>query len=222
MSNSLVLEGHLNHRVPMDEELHTVGSVPGLWIVNQFLTAEQQARCIARVDADQEAWRNDIRRRVQHHGWLYDYRARAISPDMYLGKLPDYLEGLAQRLFDETGLFDRVPEQVIVNEYVGQQGIGTHIDHQGFGPAIATISLIESWEMDISRNWRNSQPALLPHGSCLIMTGPARHQWQHGIQARRADPGDKKMRPGDDAYPSPSGPSSTGTGPTTGRKPTGG
>ena len=69
--------------------------------------------------------------RVQHYGWRYDYRARAITPDMHIGALPDWLAKLAQRLYDETDLFYRVPEQVIVNEYQAGQGIATHIDPPG-------------------------------------------------------------------------------------------
>ena len=114
---------------------------------------------------------------------------------MYLSQLPDHLQELAQRLHDETGLFDRAPEQIIINEYVRAQGIGTHIDHRGFGPSIATISLLEDWEMDFSLNWRDRTPALLPAGSCLLMTGASRSRWQHGIQARRADPGAGGSRP---------------------------
>ena len=195
MPTGNVLPRHLNHGIPDDDILRPVPTVPGLQVVNLFLSPEQQARVTQRVDADQQAWRNDLSRRVQHHGWRYDYKARAITPDMYLGQLPDHLQELAQRLYDETGLFDRAPEQVIINEYVQAQGIGTHIDHRGFGPAIATISLLEDWEMDFSRNWRDRTPALLPAGSCLVMTGQSRSRWQHGIQARRADPGAAGSRP---------------------------
>ena len=185
MPADLMLPKHLNHDVPMDGALRPITAVKGLSIINNFLSPEEQAACISRVDTDAEAWRNDLRRRVQHHGWRYDYRA--ITPDMYLGQLPDYLQDLAQRIFNDTGLFDRVPEQVIINEYLSGQGIGTHIDHPGFGPAVCTISLLDDWEMDFSKNWRDKTPALLPKGSCLIMTGPARHIWQHGIEARRAE-----------------------------------
>ena len=195
MPTDLVLPRHLNHGIPDDATPHPVRYVRGLLIVNQFLSPQQQADTVRMVDADAQAWRNDLRRRVQHHGWRYDYKARAITPDMYLGQLPQYLQALAQRLHDETDLFDRVPEQVIINEYLPGQGIGTHIDHPGFGPSIATVSLLQDWEMDFSRNWRNETPALLPAGSCLIMTGPARSQWQHGIQARSHEPGEHGRRP---------------------------
>lgn len=171
-------------------------SVPGLELFPDFLTPEEQAEGVKRIDAADQ-WRNDLRRRVQRYGWRYDYKARQITPDMYLGALPDWLEALAQRLYQETGRCDRVPEQVIVNEYLPGQGIATHIDHKSFGPVIYTVSLLESWEMDFSRNWRDKSPLLLPRGSCLLLTGPARSHWQHGIQSRRHEPdslGGRKLR----------------------------
>ena len=194
MPTDLVLPRHLNHGIPDDNEAHPVGRVNGLFIINNFLTPEQQKACIDRVDADSEAWRNDLRRRVQHHGWRYDYRNRAITPDMYLGELPDYLQELAEKIFDETGLFNRVPEQVIVNEYQPGQGISTHIDHRGFGPEICTISLLDDWEMEFSIDWETKSPALLPKGSCLLLTGPARHKWQHGIMPKRWETGENGTR----------------------------
>ena len=194
MPTDLVFPKHLNHGLPDDTDLHPVPGVTGLHIVNNFLTAEEQAACIKRVEADGERWRNDLRRRVQHHGWRYDYRNRAITPDMYLGRLPDYLQELAQRISDHTGLFPVTPEQVIINEYLPGQGIGTHIDHPGFGPAICTISLLDDWEMDFSPDWKTKTQALLPKGSCLILTGPSRHKWQHGILPRPWEKGPNGIR----------------------------
>ena len=189
MNTSLVTPPHLNQGIPDDPELHPIPTVNGLHIINRFLSKEAEQSIIRRIYADTEAWRSDLRRRVQHHGWRYDYKARVITPDMYLGQIPDYLQHLAQRLFDQTNLFPETPTQVIANEYLPGQGIGTHIDHPGFGHAIATISLLENWEIDFSLNWRDKTPALLPAGSCLLMTGPARSKWQHAIQARRHKPG---------------------------------
>ena len=163
-------------------------AVPGLTLLPAFLTPQQQTDCRQRLDAAVDEWRSDLRRRVQHYGWRYDYKARAITPVMYLGVLPPWLQALADRLYQETGVFSRPPEQVIVNEYLPGQGIATHIDHKGFGPSIATISLLETWEMDFSRNWQDKTPLALPDGSCLLLTGPARDKWQHGIQARKAEP----------------------------------
>ena len=87
----------------------------------------------------------------------------------------------------KTGLFDSVPEQVIVNEYVPGQGIAMHTDHRGFGPTVCTISLLDDWEMDFAEHWKDKTPALLQRGSCVLLTESARSVWQHGIAPRKTD-----------------------------------
>ena len=151
------------------------------------MTPDEQAECVKQVDAAVDMWRSDLRRRVQHYGWLYDYKAKAITSDMQVGPLPEWLAALAKRLYDETGLFERVPEQVIVNEYEPGQGIATHIDHPGFGTTVCMVSLLDDWEMDFSENWRDKSPALLLKGSCTFLTEDARHVWQHGIAPRKSE-----------------------------------
>ena len=191
---NLITTRHLNYNVSDSSGLQYGDCVPGLIFMEKFLTAEQQANCVQRVDAAVDQWRNDLSRRVQHYGWRYDYKARAITPDMHIGALPDWLADLAQRLYDETDLFDRIPEQVIVNEYLPGQGIATHIDHPGFGPTVCTISLLDDWEMDFSENWKDKSPALLQRGSCVLLTGDARSVWQHGIAPRKSEATDAGRR----------------------------
>ena len=193
--SALITQRHLNHSVRNRIGFQDVDAVSGLKFVAEFLTPKQQDYCVQQVDAAVDQWRNDLSRRVQHYGWRYDYKARAITPDMHIGALPDWLGDLAQRLYDETGLFDRVPEQVIVNEYLPGQGIATHIDHPGFGPTVCTISLLDDWEMDFSENWRDKSPALLQRGSCVLLTGDARSVWQHGIAPRKSEATDTGRRP---------------------------
>ncbi len=183
----MVTPCHINRDVSGDVGLQEVSDIQGLKFIKGFLTPEQQANCVRRVDAAVDEWRNDLSRRVQHYGWRYDYKARAITPDMHIGTLPDWLSKLARKLYDETGLFDRVPEQVIVNEYLPGQGIAMHIDHPGFGPTVCTISLLDDWEMDFSEHWKDKAPALLQRGSCVLLTGAARSVWQHGIAPRKTE-----------------------------------
>ena len=188
---TLLRPHHLNFAATPEPDQRNVAAAPGLYYLPEIITAEQQAEIIRRLDNAE--WNNDLRRRVQQYGWRYDYRARAITPDMYLGALPDWLQALAQQVHDDTGLFDRVPEQVIVNEYRGAQGIAEHSDHPGFGPAIATVSLLEDWEMNFAPRYRQpTRPALLENGSCLTMTGVSRNRWTHCIPARRDEPGNRR------------------------------
>ena len=191
---NLVTPRHINLEVIGNSGLQDISAVPGLKFLEDFLTPEEQAYCIDRVDAADSQWRNDLSRRVQHYGWRYDYKARAITPDMHIGALPDWLAQLAQRLYDETGLFDCVPEQVIVNEYQPGQGIATHIDHPGFGPTVCTISLLDDWEMDFSEHWKDKSPALLTRGSCVLLTDSSRSIWQHGIAPRKTEALDNGRR----------------------------
>ena len=183
----LISGRHINHLSSSLTGLQPVETVPGLKIWKEFLTPGEQAECVKQVDDAKDMWREDLRRRVQHYGWLYDYKAKAITSDMQVGPLPEWLQRLSQRLYNETGLFDKVPEQVIVNEYEPGQGIATHTDHPGFGPTVCTISLLDDWEMDFSENWKDKSPALLQRGSCVLMTGEARHVWQHGIAPRKSE-----------------------------------
>lgn len=184
---TLLQPRHINYPDTGDTAQRPVSAAPGLHYRPGFLTAEQQADIIHRQDAAE--WNNDLRRRVQQYGWRYDYRAKAITPDMHIGALPDWLQAIAQQVYDATGLFERMPEQIIVNEYQGAQGIAEHTDHPGFGPAIATVSLLADWEMNFAPRYRGrTRPALLESGSCLTMTGPSRSQWTHCIPARAAEP----------------------------------
>lgn len=162
--------------------------VQGLTYWPGFLTIEQQRHLLREID--QREWLTDLKRRVQHYGYRYDYRARTVDPSMYLGKLPDFALEIAVRLH-EVGLMANTPDQVIVNEYMPGQGITPHVDCKPcFASEIATISLGSTCKMDLT----DSESALAKHirlelGSCLVFSNEARYCWKHGIKARKADDG---------------------------------
>ncbi|WP_236770608.1 hypothetical protein [Agrobacterium tumefaciens] len=55
---------------------------------------------MAMLDAGE--WNTELKRRVQHFGYRYDYKARAITADAYLSKLPAWLEIFAVWLKQDT------------------------------------------------------------------------------------------------------------------------
>ena len=170
--------------------------IPGLKYIPRFLSADEQAASIRHIDG--EPWRSDLERRVQHYGWRYDYRVRTVDRDMHIGPLPAWLQDIAERLHAETGLFDRVPDQAIVNEYVAGQGIAMHADRQCFGPTVATVSLGDAWRMDLRPSGGKADTRvdiLLEVGSALLMTGDARSRWFHGIAKRLKERTDHSSRP---------------------------
>jgi len=164
----------------------TPGLPPGATLLEEFITPDREHSLIDAIDAS--PWRTDLRRRVQHYGWLYDYRARQVTADAYLGPLPQWLSEEAARLL-EGHWFAKLPDQTIVNEYEPGQGISAHVDCTPcFGPVIASLSLGSACEM-MFRHPKYSEPGalLLPPRSLLVLTGPARHTWTHAIAARMSD-----------------------------------
>lgn len=175
------------------EVLRNYLDVPGLTYCRGFLTPEEQGRVLTEVDA--RPWRNDLKRRVQHYGYRYDYKARSVDLSMYVGPLPTFALEVAQQLLDQ-GLIMEMPDQLIVNEYEPGQGITAHIDCEPcFKNTIVTVSLGWAYEMDfISVATGEVKSALLELGSALVMQDEARYQWMHRIKARMSDQGVPRRR----------------------------
>ncbi len=160
--------------------------IPGLVYIPTFIEADTEAALIANID--QQPWLHDLKRRVQHYGWRYDYKSRGITQDLHIGPIPDWLGGLCEHL-SADGIFSRVPDQVIINEYQPGQGISAHIDCMPcFGDTIASLSLGSACVMDFtSTTIGKKQSQLLEPRSLLVLSGDARYQWQHAIPARKGD-----------------------------------
>ena len=189
----VAVEGIERGRLPNPPTLPAPGPkaeemvVPGLRYVPDFLSENEEAELVATIDRG--VWGSELKRRVQHHGWRYDYKARELDRSMHLGPLPDWADQLARRL-EAEGLVPQRPDQVIVNEYVGDQGISAHVDSPSFADGIATISLLESWEMVFrEKSSRRKVPQVLERRSVAIMGGDARDRWTHEIPHRKTEPG---------------------------------
>ena len=161
--------------------------VPGLKYMSDFVSEPEEKNLVAEINrAD---WSTELQRRVQHYGWRYDYKARRIDASMRIGPLPDWADSLAQRLVSK-GLLTDLPDQVIVNEYVGDQSIAKHVDSENFADGIATISLLESWEMVFRERKKRGRRVTrrLDRRSAAVMTGDARYRWTHEIPKRKREP----------------------------------
>src|SRR5262249_10659864 len=107
--------------------------------VADYLDEPRERALIEEIDG--MPWLTELRRRVQHYGYKYDYKGRKVTPEMYLGPLPAWLQPLCQELKDR-GLMPRVADQVIINEYTPGQGIAPHVDCVPcFADTIASLTL---------------------------------------------------------------------------------
>ena len=161
--------------------------IKGLTYIPNFISAAHHDKIIKW--ADSHPWDNTLKRRTQQYGWKYDYRAKTVTRDAYLGDLPTVLLRIAARLHD-NGLIEKIPDQCIVNEYMPGQGIGKHVDCEPcFGDRVFSLSLGSSAQMDFhSVIGKRTESILLEPCSLLMMYGVARYDWKHGIPARHSDP----------------------------------
>jgi alkylated DNA repair dioxygenase AlkB len=163
-----------------------LGAIPGARYQGEFLSQWDETALLDVVDA--HPWLPDLRRRVQHYGYRYNYRLRGVPPGAYLGPLPDWLSTIAAKLV-ASGFLCHEPDQAILNEYEPGQGIHSHIDCVPcFGCEIATISLGSACIMRFHQK-RSDTTAdfVLSARSVLILTGEARYAWTHAIPARKSD-----------------------------------
>ncbi len=156
----------------------SVPDITGLNYIENFITSAEEAALIQKIDAC--PWLHDLKRRVQHYGYKYDYKARAVNDDAFLGGLPEWLTTTIQKLGFS-------PDQAIINEYLPGQGISAHIDCiPCFDGTIASLSLGSDAVMQFSKGHERQELYLQPR-SLITLSGPARYEWQHAIPARKSD-----------------------------------
>lgn len=158
----------------------TTPDIQGLTYVPDFITRNEEIALIEEID--QQPWLNDLKRRVQHYGYRYDYKARAVTNDAYIGPLPNWTEPIIQKFFFQ-------PDQAIVNEYQPGQGISAHVDCVPcFGETIASLALGSATIMQFTNlQTKQREELYLQERSLIVLEGPARYEWTHAIPARKSD-----------------------------------
>ena len=170
----------------MDHKAEPEINISGLTYIPDFISAQEQDLLLSQID--QQSWLTDLKRRVQHYGYKYDYKARTVDHNAYLGSLPGWLSSVSNKLHND-GIFPSMPDQVIVNEYLPGQGISAHIDCVPcFADTIASLSLGSPCIMEFSNPKTGEKKSIvLEERSLIILSGPARYEWQHAISARKSD-----------------------------------
>ena len=172
---------------PSSKNENAVTAIPGLQYIKDYINQEQHDWSLAEID--KHPWLDDLKRRVQHYGFKYDYRARKVNRDMHIGELPQWLEILSHKLH-EDGHIPEVADQVIVNEYEPGQGIASHIDCEPcFKDTIVSLSLGSGCVMNFTNKFDKTKkiPVWLAPRSLVVLSGAARYEWLHGIPARKSD-----------------------------------
>lgn len=172
-----------------EQTLINSGKIKDLELKFDFISEDEERGLLKHID--DSVWLRDLKRRVQHYGYKYDYRSRKIDHSFYLGKIPQWMSFLSQRLIDK-GIIQFLPDQAIVNDYVENQGIAPHIDCEPcFGDVIISISLNGSCVMNFQREANTKSedkiPLFIPPRTLIAMKGESRYKWYHGIPNRKSD-----------------------------------
>lgn len=155
----------------------------GLDYIENYITPQEEVQLLAVID--KEPWLLDLKRRVQHYGYKYDYKTGSIGQESYLGEMPEWLKALCTKLLND-GIFKVLPNQVIVNEYLPGQGIAVHTDCiTCFGKVICSLSLGSACIIDFTNTHKVSK--LLEPRSLVVMASDARYLWKHSIAPRKSD-----------------------------------
>jgi alkylated DNA repair dioxygenase AlkB len=169
--------------------LENASQIEGLKIVFDFISQEEELSLLNNID--ESTWLFDLKRRVQHYGYKYDYRVRKIDHSFFIGEIPIWMKFLCERLYTK-GIIDFIPDQAIINEYIDEQGIAPHIDCEPcFGDTIISISLGGQCVMNFQREPTSKEqdkiPLMVTPKTLLVMTGQSRFNWYHGIVGRLSD-----------------------------------
>ena len=167
-------------------------SIDGFRYVEDYISEYQHDWLLAEIDKYE--WLDDLKRRVQHYGFKYNYKARKVDLNMRIGELPEWLKKLSQMLHDDKYM-PEVADQVIINEYKPGQGISSHIDCEPcFKDTIVSLSLGSGCIMGFTNKSDKTKriPVWLAPKSLVVLSGEARYKWLHGIAARKSDKWDSQ------------------------------
>ncbi|KAI8338631.1 hypothetical protein BC941DRAFT_423426 [Chlamydoabsidia padenii] len=182
-------------RKPTSDDMETFECIPGLTLWHGALDhAQQMALTRAIIDADIFGQGNQA--------------MRFGNLGSHLDELSAYIQ---QHNILPTSLANRVPlfDQAIYNRYNKGEGLISHIDLAKFDDGIIVLSLLSSCCMTLrpatnpqkamqqGYSTRQPQSAPLPDpsaidillrpGDILMLSGPARYHWEHGIAEREMD-----------------------------------
>ena len=170
----------------MDEQQHLFGAIapPGFHYWPGMITSAEEAALVAELQAQPFAPFDFhgylANRRVVSFGLRYDYGKRAVET---AAPFPAFLPPLRAKVAALAGEAADAFSQVLVNEYHPGAGIGWHRDKPQFGLVVG-VSLVSPCVLRLRRRagakWERASIPLAPR-SAYLLSGPARHEWEHSI-----------------------------------------
>ena len=120
------------------------------------------------------------KRRTVSFGWRYAFDGTGLHE---AEPIPDFLLPVRQRAAGLAGVSADALQHALVIEYAPGAGIGWHRDRPVFGKVVG-ISLLAPARIRFRRTqgekWKRASLLAEPR-SAYLLTGRARHEWEHSI-----------------------------------------
>jgi alkylated DNA repair dioxygenase AlkB len=171
-------------QVAFQSDLFGERLLPGLRFQNDFLSKDEEENLIWQIDGEDlspfrfQRWTG--KRLTRTFGWRYDYENGSFGK---ADPIPEFLNPVRERAAEFAGIDPMELEQALLIHYDVGAGIGWHLDRPVFEHVIG-ISLGSPAPMRFRKKIekgfaRGSVP--LPPRSIYLLSGEARHDWEHSI-----------------------------------------
>jgi alkylated DNA repair dioxygenase AlkB len=180
------------YKTNKDVNTEIIKDIPGLNLLYDFVSTKEELKLIEAID--NSPWLDDLKRKVQHYGFKYDYKLRRIDESLRIGDLPIWCNDVTKKFLEVVNIFDSV-DQLIINNYEPGQGIAMHTDCEPcFTNTIVSLSLGADIVMDFSyKGEKEKISIILPRRSLLLIQDDARYNFLHGIAQRKKDKFNEKI-----------------------------
>ncbi|XP_071789689.1 alpha-ketoglutarate-dependent dioxygenase alkB homolog 4-like [Asterias amurensis] len=176
---------------------------PGVILIPEFVSEEEEAEIVQIID--ESPWKpSQSGRWKQDYGPKVNFKRRKLKTGSFTG-LPPFIQPFVNRINSHPGLGDFVPVELCNLDYRPDRGssIDPHRDDSWlWGERLITINLLSGTFLDMTpvttsdltpvttsdttSAEHDPQTALtvripLPARSLIVVSGAARHDWNHGI-----------------------------------------
>ncbi|XP_022093253.1 alpha-ketoglutarate-dependent dioxygenase alkB homolog 4-like [Acanthaster planci] len=165
---------------------------PGVTVIPDFISKEEEAEAVKTIDVS--PWKpSQSGRMKQDYGPKVNFKRRKLKKAGFTG-LPSFIKAFVDRMNELDSLCNFIPVELCNLDYRPDRGsaIDPHLDDSWlWGERLVTINLLSGTYLDMTpvrhHTPRNEDARIavripLHPRSLLILSGPARYQWNHGIQ----------------------------------------
>lgn len=165
----------------------SINKIDGLKIYYNFLDKEEESNLINIIEC--LPWKEELKHKVQYYGFKYNYRKKKSSIKDYMGRIPESLDFIKEKLGFEY-------LQLVIDKYKLNQGMRYHTKSNIFDSNMVICPLNSDCVMCFKKD-NVIKKVLVKRRSLLVLSGKSLTEWEHGITYTKTDKFNNKVIPRD-------------------------